>query len=109
VQSSILGFVRRIYSVFSANILCRSGNLLVTDFIPPGVAAGQKRVRNNISSYVKSNNMTIQNDKGKTVSVEEFLEASGIAFERNRGLLVLGVVISVLLLMIVIGIVLFLL
>ncbi len=78
--------------------------------IASGVAAGQKRVRDNISSYVKSNNMTIQNDKGETVSVEEFLEeASGVGFERNRGLLVLGIVIGVLLLALLIGIVLFLL
>lgn len=78
--------------------------------IATGVAAGKKRVRDNISSYVKSNNMTIQNDKGEMVSVEEFLEeASGIDFERNRGLLVFGIVIGVLLLMILIGIVLFLL
>ena len=75
-----------------------------------GVAAGQKRVCNKISSYVKSNNMTIQNDKGETVSVEEFLEeALRVDFERNRGLIVLGIGIGVLLLVLLIGIVLFLL
>jgi preprotein translocase subunit SecY len=77
--------------------------------IATGVAAGQKRARDNISSYVKSNNMTIQNDKGQTLSVEEFLEASSrVDFERNRGPLVLGIVIGVLLLVLVVGIVLFL-
>ena len=78
--------------------------------IATGVAAGQKRARDNISSYVKSNHMTIQNDKGETVSVEEFLEeASRVDFERNKGLLVLGIVIGVLLLVLLMGIVLFLL
>ncbi len=77
--------------------------------IATGVAAGQKRARDNISSYVKSNNMTIQNDKGETVSVEEFLEeASRVDFERNRGLIVLGIGIGVLLLVLLIGIFLFL-
>jgi hypothetical protein len=75
-----------------------------------GIAAGQKRAHDNISSYVKSNHMTIQNDRGETVSVEEFLDgASRVQFESNKGLLVLGIVLGVLLLVLLIGIALFLL
>ena len=75
-----------------------------------GIAAGQKRARDNISGYVKSNNMTIQNDRGETVSVEEFLDAaSRVDFERSKGLLVVSLAIGVLLLVLLIAIALFLL
>ncbi len=77
--------------------------------IATGVAAGQKRARDNISSYLKTNNMTIQTDKGETVSVEEFLEASSsVGFEKSRRPLVLGLVIGMLLLVLLVGIVVFL-
>lgn len=53
--------------------------------------------------------MTIQTDKGETVSVEEFLEASSsVGFEKSRRPLVLGLVIGMLLLVLLVGIVVFL-
>ena len=53
--------------------------------------------------------MIIQNEKGETVSVEELFEASSkVDSERNRGLLILGIVVGVLLLVLLVGIFLFL-